>query len=57
MSGAADGILEWKDEADDSDFSRIFIASERFLDILDAKLLLSGGALVTQRPEFHMSRV
>ena len=45
VSGAADVIMELKDEADDGDFPRVFIASEKFLDILDAKLMLSGRVL------------
>ena len=44
MSGAADIILEWKDEADDDGLSRLFISSEEFCDMLSAKLLLSGRA-------------
>lgn len=46
MSGAADIILEWKDEADDDGLSNPFISSEEFCDILNAKLLLSGRAVV-----------
>ncbi len=46
MSGAADIILKWKDEADDDGLSRLFISSEEFCDILNAKLLLSGRAVV-----------
>jgi len=46
MSGAADIILEWKDEADDDGLSRLFISSEEFCDILNAKLLLSRRAVV-----------
>ena len=46
MSGAADIILEWKDQADDDGLFRTFIASEEFCDILDAKLLLSGRTIV-----------
>ena len=42
MSGAADIIMRWKDEADDEDIPHNFIASEEFCSILDAKLLLSG---------------
>ena len=43
MSGAADIILEWKDQADDDG---LFISSEEFCDMVDAKLLLSGRAVV-----------
>ena len=46
MSSAADTILEWKDEADDDGLSRLFISSEEFCDMLSAKLLLSGRAVV-----------
>ena len=42
MSGAADIISEWKDQADDDG---LFIASEEFCDMVDAKLL-SGRAVV-----------
>ncbi|KAG6379309.1 hypothetical protein JVT61DRAFT_11764 [Boletus reticuloceps] len=44
MSGAADIILELKDDADDDGYYRPFIASEAFCDMLDAKLFLSGRA-------------
>jgi len=47
MSGAADIIMQWKDEADDEDIPHNFIASEEFCNILDAKLLLSGHVLLT----------
>ena len=46
MSAAADIILRLEDEADDSDFPHVFIASEEFCKILDARLLLSGQAMV-----------
>ncbi|KAF8133265.1 hypothetical protein EV363DRAFT_1295460 [Boletus edulis] len=46
LSGAADIILEWKDLADDDGYYRPFIASEEFCDMLDAKLFLSGRAVV-----------
>ncbi|KAF8133264.1 hypothetical protein EV363DRAFT_50264 [Boletus edulis] len=46
MSGAADIILEWRDHADDDGCDRLFIASEEFCDMLDAKLFLSGRAVV-----------
>ena len=45
MSGAADVILQWKDEANDDGMPHNFIASEEFCDILDARLLLSGQVL------------
>jgi hypothetical protein len=38
--------LRLKDEADDSDFPHVFIASEEFCRILDARLFLSGQAIV-----------
>ena len=50
VSGAADIISELQDEADDRDFPRVFIASEKFLDILDAKLILSGRAIDVRWP-------
>jgi len=46
MSGAADIILEWKDQADDNGLFRLFISSEEICDMVDAKLLLSGSTLV-----------
>ena len=46
MSGAADIILEWKDHADDDGCCRLFITSEEFCDMLDAKLFLSGRAVL-----------
>ncbi|KAH0827510.1 hypothetical protein J3R83DRAFT_4223 [Lanmaoa asiatica] len=46
MSGAADVILEWKDHADDDGCYRLFIASDEFCDMLDAKFFLSGRAVV-----------
>ncbi|KAF8419964.1 hypothetical protein L210DRAFT_3510620 [Boletus edulis BED1] len=46
MSGAADIILEWKDHADDNGSYCLFIASKEFCDMLDAKLFLSGRAVV-----------
>ena len=46
MSGAADIILEWKDQADDDGLFHLFISSEEFYDMVDAKLLLSGRAVV-----------
>ena len=45
MSGAADIILEWKDEADDEGCCRLFVTSEEDCDKLDAKLLLSGRTI------------
>ena len=45
LSGTADIILEWKENADDDGCYRLFIASEEFCDMLDAKLFLSGGAM------------
>lgn len=42
MSGAAEIILEWKDHAEDG----LSVSSEEFCDMLDAKLFLSGRAVV-----------
>jgi hypothetical protein len=42
MSGAADIISQWKDDADDTDFPSVYIASSHFLDVLVAKLSLTG---------------
>jgi len=42
MSGAAEVIAQLKEDADDSDFPHIFLSSDDFCDILDAKLLLKG---------------
>ena len=47
MSGAADIILKWKDEADDDGISRLQLDSDEFCDILSAKLSLSGRAVVS----------
>jgi len=47
MSGAADLILKWKDEADDNGLSRLQIPSDEFCDILSARLHLSGRAVVS----------
>ncbi len=47
MSGAADIILKWKDEADDDGISRLQLASDEFCDILSAKLSLSSRAVVS----------
>ena len=46
MSGAADVILQWKDQADDSGYNGLFLASEESFDMLDAKLFLTGRAMV-----------
>ncbi|KAF8576101.1 hypothetical protein K439DRAFT_1664763 [Ramaria rubella] len=40
MSGAADIITQWMDEADDSDFPHVYLASDAFFKILTAKLQL-----------------
>jgi hypothetical protein len=40
MSGAADIIGRWMDEADDSGFEHVGLAPEDFCGILTAKLLL-----------------
>ncbi|KAF8548107.1 hypothetical protein OG21DRAFT_1607096 [Imleria badia] len=46
MSGAADIILKFKDQADDDGCYGLSIASAEICDVLDAKLLLSGRAMV-----------
>jgi hypothetical protein len=46
MSGAAGFFDQLKDDADDSDFPHVYIASNQFSDILAAKLLVSGSAFV-----------
>jgi len=43
MSGAAEVIRQLKDDADDSDFPYVYLASTDFSSILSAKLLLSSG--------------
>ena len=45
-STAADIILKWKDQADDGGCYRLSVASEKFYDTLDAKLFLTGRAVV-----------
>ncbi|KAF8573769.1 hypothetical protein K439DRAFT_1421143 [Ramaria rubella] len=40
MSGAADIIAQWMDEADDSDFPHVYLAPDDFFKILTAKLQL-----------------
>lgn len=46
MSGAAEIIAQLQDDADDTAFPRVYLVSEDFCHILDAKLLISGRALV-----------
>jgi len=46
MSGAAEVIAQWRDDADDMDFPYIYHFSEDFSHILTAKLLSSGRALL-----------
>ena len=46
MSGAAELITQIAEDADDSDFPHAYVASQAFCDILDAKLLASGRALL-----------
>ena len=43
MSGAADVIAKWKDDADCSDFPHVYITSTDFANILTAKLLMNSG--------------
>jgi hypothetical protein len=45
-SGGADVIAQLKDDADDSDFPHVYLASTDFANILTAKLLLNSGQLV-----------
>jgi hypothetical protein len=46
MSGAAELIAELAEDADDSDFLHAYLVSDQFFDILTAKLLISGRALL-----------
>ena len=46
MSGAAELIAQWMEEADDSDFPHAYVASTDFCSILSAKLLVSGRACI-----------
>ena len=46
MSGAADIISAWKENADDTDFPHVYLASSHFHDILLAKLALTGRVVV-----------
>lgn len=46
MSGAADIISQWKEDADDTDFPCVYLASSHFHDILLAKLALTGRVAV-----------
>ena len=43
ISGAADVIAKWKDDADNLDFPYVCIASTDIANILTAKLLLNSG--------------
>lgn len=40
VSGAADIIAQWMDEADDTDLEHVYLAPEDFCNILTAKLQL-----------------
>jgi hypothetical protein len=42
MSGAAEVIMQLKVDSDDSDTPHAYVASDYFLNILDAKLLLQS---------------
>lgn len=42
MSGAADIISRWKEDADDTDFPHVYLTSSHFHDILLAELALTG---------------
>jgi hypothetical protein len=45
-SGAAELIAQIIEEGDDSEFAHIYVASPAFCDVLTAKLLASGRALI-----------
>jgi hypothetical protein len=42
MSGAADVVMQLREDSDDSDIPHAYVASDYFLDILDAKLHLQS---------------
>ena len=46
MSGAGELIAQLVDDADDSHFPHVYLASNEFCDILTAKLFLLGRALI-----------
>jgi len=46
MSGAAEVILQLKDDADDSEFPHVYFASTDFANILSAKLLPNSGRVI-----------
>ena len=46
MSGAAELIAQIIEDGDDSDFPHVYVASPAFCDVLTAKLLASGRALI-----------
>ena len=46
MSGAAELITQIIEDGDDSDFTHVYISSPAFCDVLTAKLLSSGRALI-----------
>ena len=46
MSGAAELIAQIIEDGDDSDFAHTYVASPAFCDVLDARLLASGRALI-----------
>jgi hypothetical protein len=48
MSGAAETIAQWKDDADDMDFPQIYHTQEEFSSVLTAKLLISGRAVLVE---------
>ena len=47
MSGAADLLTQYQEDADDTEFSHVYISSEDWLEVVDAKLMLSGRALLS----------
>jgi hypothetical protein len=46
MSGAAELIAQVMEDADDIEFPHMYHASDDFTNILTAKLLISGRALI-----------
>lgn len=46
MSGAVEVIAQLREDADDTDFPHNYVFSHEFCDLLTARLLLSGKALI-----------
>ncbi|EDR03339.1 uncharacterized protein LACBIDRAFT_295301 [Laccaria bicolor S238N-H82] len=60
MSGAAEVVMQLRADSDDSDTPHAYVASDYFLDILDAKLHLQSiivisGAIDLIQPNVHQS--